>query len=225
MEENQSKEVIEEVKQPLPNVSSKFLSKENYPLLLVLGIAIVIQLYFLIKTFNQPLWWDEAVYLLKSKAIAFGTPDVGVNRGRALFNSFLWAGLFKIGLTEHFFRILQTIFSFVIVGLTYKIAHMITKNKFIAFFAGFSLTVCWVLSYATTRFFPDVTGLLLWMTMIFLFWKGYVEESKVIPKYFYWIAPVFVIASYAREMNLMFVGIIFIYMFAKEKFSLFKINE
>ncbi|MBI2045148.1 glycosyltransferase family 39 protein [Candidatus Pacearchaeota archaeon] len=225
IEENKDKEIIRDRKEVLRKFSARFFSKENYPLLFVLGLAIIIQVYFLLKTFNQPLWWDEAVYLLKSKAIAFGTPDVGVNRGRALFNSFLWAGLFKIGLTEHAFRIIQTILSVVSVGLVYKIMHSITKNKFVAFFSGFSLAVCWVVAYATTRFFPDTTGLFLWLLMIFLFWKGYAEESRVIPKYFYWIGPVFVAASYAREMNLMFVGIIFIYMFAKEKFSLFKKKE
>jgi len=222
--ENEVK-VIEKRTRWISKYLKQFFSKENFPLLTVLILAIIIQLYFLIKTFNQPLWWDEAVYLLKSKAIAFGTPDYGVNRGRALLDSFIWAGLFKLGFTEHFFRILQSIFAVITVGLTYKLILSMTKNKLISFFSSFALAVCWVVTYVTTRFFPDLMGLFFWIVLMFLFWKGYVEKSEIVKKYFYLIGPVFVLASYAREMNLMFVGIIAVYMFAKEKFSLFKKKE
>ena len=43
---------------------------ENKIFLIVLGIGIFLRLYYLFLTYNQPLWWDEAEYLLMAKYFA-----------------------------------------------------------------------------------------------------------------------------------------------------------
>jgi hypothetical protein len=221
MEDDLNKRVIK-----IKSVFKKFFSStQNIFIISILILCLIIQVYFFIKTYNQPLWWDESVYLLKAKSIAFGTPGMGVNPGRALLNSFIWSGLFKIGLNEFYFRIINLLLAVFTVGLYMAISKSIFKNNLVAIFTGFSLSVSWVVCYVSTRLFPDLIGLLLWGLLFLFFWKGYAEKTQIVPKYFYWIAPVFVLAIYAREMNLIFLPIMGLYMLVKEKFALFKKKE
>ena len=199
--------------------------KENYLLIIILILAFLINFHYFSITKDQPLWWDEAVYMLKAKAIAFGTPEVGVNPGRAILDSFIYSFFLTLGFGEYFLRFFHLLMTVFTMGFIYYLTKTITKNKLIAFFVSFSLSVSWVIIYVTTRMFPDITGNLLWYVCMFLFWKGYAEKSEFVPKYFYWLGPFFVLAIYAREFNIVFAPLFALYIFFKEKLTLFKRKE
>jgi len=46
--------------------------KENWIFLGIVLFAIGIRIYYFILTWNQPLWYDESVYLLISQRFAYG---------------------------------------------------------------------------------------------------------------------------------------------------------
>src|SRR3989344_6990852 len=51
-----------------------FKDKENRYLALILIFAFLIRLFYFMKTFQQPLWWDEAEYMSMAKSLFFNIP-------------------------------------------------------------------------------------------------------------------------------------------------------
>jgi len=56
-------------------------------------VALVVRVYVLTLTAGQPVWWDEAEYLIEARSLALGTPDTGFYSGRPLGLSVAMAGL------------------------------------------------------------------------------------------------------------------------------------
>src|SRR2546423_3270696 len=86
----------------------RFGSLEIYDLIFLALIvcALALRIYYFFLTKDQPLWWDEAEYMLKAKALAFGTPETGWYKSRPVLLPFLAAGLFKLGIGESAIRLL-----------------------------------------------------------------------------------------------------------------------
>lgn len=98
----------------------------NAPRLLlgiVLGVSAVIRFYDLYQTIGQPIWWDEANYLVKAKSLALGTPSTGYDSGRPILFSLLMAPFFAVGFGETGVRIVLTLASLVSVYLAYRLGE------------------------------------------------------------------------------------------------------
>src|SRR5258706_11592245 len=83
-------------------------SLDRYDLIFIalIALAFVLRLYYFFLTKDQPLWWDEAEYMLKAKALVFGTPATGWRATRPIFLPHLAAAFLKIGGGETTVRVL-----------------------------------------------------------------------------------------------------------------------
>jgi len=196
-----------------------FSDHHNIVFVAILLFAFAIRIYFFFKTMNQPLWWDEAVYLLKAKAWAFGTPDVGFNAGRQIGSSALYALLYKFGATEITFRFLQILFSLGSIILIYFLGSKIF-NKKIALTASFLFSVFWVDLFVDTRLLPEPIGLFTALLLIYCFYEGFVLKKSKIAAWL--VGPLFIIAFVAREINILFPAIFFVYLLFTDKLAMFK---
>ena len=103
---------IEKIKEWLKN-------KDNLILILVISVAIIIRLYYFFLTLNQPLWWDEADYMMMSKSIASDI-EYKFDPVRPVLFSIINGVVFKItGYNEFFPRLLLLIMSILVVVYTY----------------------------------------------------------------------------------------------------------
>ena len=90
-----------------------------------MAVTTAVRVYYLLLTADQPVWWDEAQYLLKAKALALGTPDTGFWAGRPPLLPLLLSGVFAMGLGEVTIRVLLVAASQASVYLTYRIGQLL----------------------------------------------------------------------------------------------------
>jgi 4-amino-4-deoxy-L-arabinose transferase-like glycosyltransferase len=140
---------------------------------LVAGLLLVgaVRLYYTILTFDQPVWWDEAEYLLKARSIALGTPDTGFYVGRPIVPSLAMAGFFGIGLGEGSIRIALALASTAAVYLTYRLGlRFVDRTGAVcgaALFASFYVPV-----FYSTRIMVEIPFLVLLLLGANLFLSG-----------------------------------------------------
>src|SRR3989344_1246000 len=72
----------------------------NFIFLIILGIAIIVRLYFYSLTKGQPLWWDEAGYLAYAKNLAGFDVSWIISAEHNSLYPYLVAGIFKAGFGE-----------------------------------------------------------------------------------------------------------------------------
>jgi hypothetical protein len=90
---------------------------------LVMATTTAVRVYYLFVTAHQPVWWDEAEYLVKAKALALGTPATGFWAGRPPLMPLLLSGVFAVGLGELTIRVLLVAASQASVYLTFRIGQ------------------------------------------------------------------------------------------------------
>src|SRR3989344_559090 len=94
--------------------------RQNWLIIAVLLLALGLRLYYFFLTQNQPLWWDEAEYMLKAKNIARGTPETGWSSGiRPVLFPLIASPFFLFGLGELPLRFIFVILSLIGIWLTY----------------------------------------------------------------------------------------------------------
>src|SRR5262245_5101147 len=88
-------------KQAKPDDGSPANDRSSHiALALLLCFAFAIRLYYLREAAAQPLWWEEAEYLVKAKSLVFGTPETGYNSSRPLGFPLMLAAFYELGLGE-----------------------------------------------------------------------------------------------------------------------------
>jgi hypothetical protein len=194
--------------------------KENYLLVIILVLTLSINLYYFFLTKNQTLWWDEAVYGVNAKHLAFGFSDsLYGSAGRSILEVFMWVPLLKLGFSEVFFKFLHVLFMVACVAMTYWLGNKFF-DKFVGLFAAFVMSVFWVNLYVTSRLMPDNFGLFVFLIAMVFFYKGYLSENPK-PKYLWFSGPLFILAVFAREITALFGPILLIFILLKEKFRIF----
>ena len=115
---------MDKVKERKEKIKNWLKNPYNLALVGMLLLAFIIRLYYFFLTKSQPLWWDEAEYLVKAKNIAFGTPYTGWwEAGRPILFPVIASIFFKIGLGEiglRFFYVLLSIFNILLIFLIIK---------------------------------------------------------------------------------------------------------
>jgi 4-amino-4-deoxy-L-arabinose transferase-like glycosyltransferase len=98
--------------------------RDLHPWLLgaVVLVALATRLWLLAVTREQPVWWDEAEYLLKARAMALGAPDPGWV-GRPIVLSLALAGFIAVGLGEIAMRVFLLAVSVAAVVLLYRVGR------------------------------------------------------------------------------------------------------
>lgn len=208
---------IEITKNSEKNDNLKKWFKDPYNLILIgiLLFAFGIRLYYLFLTLNQPLWWDEAEYIIKAKNIAFGTPDTGWFKYRPLFFPFLAAFFFILGLGIVGIKILWLLISIFGVLLVYLIGKELFDEK-ISLIATLIYSVFYLDIFYMCRLLVDMPAVVFSLLAIYFFLK---REKKT---FAFFIIPLIIIGSMIRfSVSLTFI-ILFVYLFLIKGFSLLK---
>ena len=195
--------------------------KDNYDkvFIAVLVLAFLIRFWVFLKTLNQPLWWDAADYLTTAKRWAgFNLNNIWYYR-RGFFWALFCALFFKIGLGETTIRFTELLFSTGIVAVSYFLVKDMF-NKKLALLTTIGLTFSWVILFFSGRVLTDIPSAFFLLTSVLLFWKGYVLKQG--NKFLYLFAVFYAISVLTRMQYLMFAIPILIFIFTKEKFSMFK---
>lgn len=198
----------------------KFIRK-NWKVLGLLLIAFLINFYYFLLTKTQPLWWDEAVYMINASHLLTGFPsELYGSAGRSILEVFMWAVFYKLGLGfEIFFRFLHVIFMTASVGMIYYLGKKLF-NEFVGLFAGFISSIFWTYLFVTSRLMPDNFGLFVFLLAMVCFYKGYLDKNPN-PKYLWLAGPLFMLAVYAREITALFGPILVIFILIKERSKVF----
>jgi len=216
-----SDEVIEKRK----NSVSKFLTswiKDNYDktFIAILIIAFIIRFIVFLKTMNQPIWWDGADYLVAAKRWGLGLDirDIWYFR-RGFFWPIFSAVFFKLGLGETGIRFSEVLFSIGIIFVSYFIvSEMSDKKK--ALLVSLCLSLSWIVLFFTGRILTELPSTFFLLLSLLLFWKGYVNNSS--KKYLIFFGIFYALAVLTRMQLLMFAPCFLIFVFLKEKISIFK---
>ena len=181
----------------------RFSSLETIDLifLALIVLAFALRLYYFILTKDQPLWWDEAEYMLKAKALAFGTPATGWYRRRPVLLPFLAAGLFTVGIGETAIRLLWIALSTATLCFVYGIGARLF-NKRIGLYAVALAAAFYLDLFYSMRLLVDVPQVFFVALAAFLFVRAvYYERSA----YGAWaIVPIIVLGTAMRFTVLLF---------------------
>ncbi len=154
-----------------------FLSKrENQILLGIILIALILRIYFFLKTYNQALWWDEADYMSIAKSYGLGTPEVAAP-WRARGMSLIFGIFYFFGANEIFQRLIIVGVSTLGVITTYIIGKEFFDKK-TAIIGTALMSILWVHLFWTTRFSGEVFALVFYSLAAYFFWKGYEKKGS-----------------------------------------------
>ena len=158
-------------------IKSWFKDKYNLAFVAILIFAFAIRLYYFFLTKNQPLWWDEAEYMLKAKNIAFHTPDTGWASLRPPLAPWILSLFFFIGLGEktiHFSIIILSLANLILIYLLGKELF----DKKIAILGVFIYSIIYLDLFYTTRILLNVPELFFGLLIFYLFYMFYVNGKK-----------------------------------------------
>ncbi|MFH1210162.1 MAG: glycosyltransferase family 39 protein [archaeon] len=153
--------------------------KDKYHLILigVILLALIIRLYFLIKTYNQPLWWDESEYINIAKYWSSTGPEYEINPQRPPFFMLLLALLYLIGSSEFIARFVMVLIPSVLMVLfTYLIGKDMFDKK-IGLISSFIMSIFWLIIFNTARMHTDALAIAFNIATIYFFWKGYIKKK------------------------------------------------
>jgi hypothetical protein len=169
-------------------------------LALLLCFAFVIRLHYFQEATAQPLWWDEAEYLLKAKNLVFGTPETGFNRSRPLGFPLMLAAFYQLGLGETSMRVALVLASVATVYLTYRIGERLFGT--LAACVGTGLFAMFVTPiFYTSRVLTEIPRLLLGLLAVHL----YLSNRSVLM----WLAiPVLALATFTHLTAAIFVVVL-----------------
>lgn len=181
-------EIVEKRKRKLKDALFGWV-KDNYDktFLVILGMALIIRLYYFFLTMNQPLWWDEACYgSLAANLVSHLWDNTQLIRGETLIRPilfpFFWSILMRLHIPETGVRFLlefiPSILSVFFVYLTTKELY----NKRIALMSSFVFSVFWIHLFYSSRLLTNIPALLFLFSSIYYFVKS--TKNNFIPKYF-----------------------------------------
>jgi len=152
--------------------------KDPYNLALVgiLVFAFCLRLYYFILTKNQPLWWDEAEYMLKAKSIFKNTPTTGYFFGRPPLMSFLFSIFFLMPNGELLSRIAILALSIFSIYLLYKIGETLF-SKITALFSAYFFSISWIFLFLNFRLLTETLAIFFALLSIYLFLKFQTEKK------------------------------------------------
>lgn len=203
-------------------IRSWFKDPYNIALICIMALALAIRLYFFFVTKSQPLWWDEAEYMLKANNFAFGTPDTGWFSLRPILFPAIAAFFLKIGAGETLIRFVWVILSTAGIYLIYFIGKELFNKKVGLIAALASLTFYLDLFYST-RLLVDLPQVFFVLLGMALFVKYFFNDGK--KKLVWWILPVLIIGVLIRFTVGLEIIILLVFLLIALGLKLFKKTE
>lgn len=195
----------------------------NLMLLALIIFALLIRLYYFTLTMHQPLWWDEAEYMLKAKNIAFGTPDTGYAADvRPILFSLIAAVFYKIGAGEIAIRFIWALLSVGGIFLVYCLGRDMFSKR-IGIIAAFMMSLFYIDIFYTTRLMVDMPSTFLILLACYFFVQHTFKGKS--SKYIWPVLPILFIGVMLRFTVGLFVIILLAFLLVTAKLSLFKKKE
>jgi len=221
------KEIISEDKKETSHNISNWKEKsiqwikdnQNLILVLILVFAFAVRMYYFFLTTSQPLWWDEAEYMLKAKNIAFGTPETGWWYGRPILFPVISAVFLKIGLGEIGLRFLWVLLSVANVFLVYYIAKSLF-NKRVGLISASIISVSYIDLFYTFRLLVNLPEIFFVLLAYAFFVKH--EFNHGSNKFVWAIIPILLIGALIRFTIGIAIIILLIYLLVTKGIKLFK---
>jgi 4-amino-4-deoxy-L-arabinose transferase-like glycosyltransferase len=206
---------IDERKEELKKkIKRWFSNKYNIYLFLILIFSFVVRIFYFFLTKQQPLWWDEAEYMLKAKNMALGTPGTGFWIGRPILFPILLSSFYFIGLGEVSIRFSLLIVSLLTVYLVYLVGKKMFNEK-IGLIASFLYSLVYINLFYSMRIMIDILHVTLGLLAFYFF---FTKKSKLV-----WLVfPILAIGTLLRFTTFFFFVILVAYIFVTEKTSAFK---
>jgi len=207
-------EIIKKRKERIVGTVKDFI-KNNKTLMILLLIDLVIKIYFLWITKNQPIWWDAGAYLGTAKRWAGigNLSDVWYYRRGFLF-PLICSLFYGIGFGEIGIRIAIVFASVGFLLVSYLlISEMI--NKRLAIYTVAAMIGSWVILFFSMRPLTYMPSPLILFIALLFFWKGYMKEQG--NHYIYLFALFFAFSVFMRMQNLMFAPVFLIAVILKDK--------
>lgn len=191
----------------------KWIKKDyNYLLLSLIIFTVLIRIYYLFLTKDQPIWWDGAEYMNMGKAMAFNLP-YSFDAVRPVFFSFIVSLLYHIPETEFLTRIFVVLLSITSIIFTYLLGKEMFDKK-IGIFASFLLSVYYIQMFFSFRILMDIPSL-AFFTLSAYFFYNYFKNNSI--KSLYIGAVAIGIGTMAKQNTAFFLLIILIYLLFTEK--------
>jgi len=195
----------------------------NLALIAIILFALGVRLYFITITADQPLWWDEAEYMLKAKNIAFGTPETGwAGDIRPLGLPILAALLFKVGLGEILIRFTWIFISVLNIYLIYLIGKN-SFNKETGLIGAFIFSILYLDIFYVTRLLVDVPQIFFITLSVYLFTKVYFDNGD--KRLIYLILPVIFLGTLFRFTVGLLIPVLLLFLFSVKNVRLLKEKE
>jgi len=211
---NEEKESAQRIEKRKEQIKTWLKNRNNLALIIVMALAFAILLYYFLATKNQPLWWDEAEYMLKAKSMALGTPSTGWWDGRPILFPFILSLLMMLGFNEISLRLLLLVISLASVYLIYYIGMALFQKK-IGIIAAFFYSLFYLNLFYSMRLLTDIISVFFGL-LGFAFFLS--KKQKLI-----WLCiPAIAIASLLRFPLFLFFIILVIYILATEANSFYK---
>lgn len=215
--EKKSEKILEKREKKIINW---FKNKYNLALFSLVVFAIAIRIYYFFLTYNQPLWWDEAEYMVIAKAWASGT-QVTLDPVRQVLFPFIISLFLKIANNEFFPKLFLFLLSTASVIGTYLLGKEMFDKK-IGLFAGFLMSIFYMNLFFSIRILVDIHSLAFFAFAAFFFYKYLANNSK---KDLYIAAVVIAIGTMFKLSTAYLLFSILIYLLITEKLNFLKKRE
>ena len=140
------------------------------PLISILLLSLLVRILYL--SFNHPLWWDSHIYIGMGKYI-FSNGNIGIWESfRPLVHPLILGFFWKIGLNPVVAgKILDLLFSLIVVYLTYLLAHKIF-NRTIAIISSLLLSLTPLFIMFTGLILTEPLAMVFGLLGLYLFLQG-----------------------------------------------------
>ncbi len=151
--------------------------------------------YYVRLTAHQPVWWDEAEYLLEAKHIALGTPQTGFAiHQRPFLLPLILSGFYAFGLGEISIRILLAAVSLLSVYLLFLIGERLYSTN-VGLLAAILYSLVPLNLFYSNRILTEIPHVALVLLGIYLFLTG---RQRLVSL----AVPVFVLAALVRTQSI-----------------------
>ncbi len=194
--------------------------KKNWILIGIVVFTITIRIYYFVLVNNQPLWYDEALYLNMARRFAFGInytfPPV-----RPILFSLINAFFLRIIDNEFLPRLFMLLLSVASVLGVYLFGKEL-YNKKVGLIASFLTSIFYLNLFFTYRLLVDMPSLTFFVFSGFLFFKYFKTGSN---KILYLATCVIAIGTLLKLSTAFILPAILIYSLVTGGFKFFKRKE
>jgi 4-amino-4-deoxy-L-arabinose transferase-like glycosyltransferase len=193
----------------------------KHPLVWIVLFGLAIRLYYFIITYNQPLWWDEAVYMIMARHWTAGL-FYDFTPARPILFSLIISLFNFVSTSELLPRLFILIFSLsAIVGM-YYLARCLTDSKRAGLLSAFLTSIFYIHIFYTSRLLVDTLSFTFFIWSAFFFFKYYKKNN---PKFAYIASAIVGIGFLFRITTALILGVVFIYALVTGGFKEFKKKE